>query len=125
MLRRSPDAGQPIDVRRLPAEYADGEIEEDAMKMGPRMPSLRKRLSARTSWKRYARHSLGLKAPRGMGWITNPRRAAYNRLYHAMTFDPLAARRRRQRRQTGGRGVALVVFGLIVLGMVMKAMGAG
>lgn len=95
------------------------------MKMGPRMPSLRKRLSARTSWKRYARHSLGLKAPRGMGWITNPRRAAYNRLYHAMTFDPLAARRRRQRRQTGGRGVALVVFGLIVLGMVMKAMGAG
>lgn len=95
------------------------------MKIGPRMPSLRKRVSARTSWKRYARHSLGLKAPRGLGWVTNPRRAAYNRLYHAMTFDPLRSRRRRRGPQTGARGVALVVFGLIVLGMVLKAMGAG
>jgi hypothetical protein len=28
------------------------------------------------------RHSLGLKAPRGYGWLTNPRRAAYNRIYN-------------------------------------------
>lgn len=46
-----------------------------------RMPSLSKRIAARLSVKRYVRHSLGLKAPRGWGWLTNPRRAAYNRVY--------------------------------------------
>lgn len=47
-----------------------------------RVPSIRKRIAARTSWKRVARNSLGLKAPRGWGWVTNPRRAAYNRIYN-------------------------------------------
>jgi hypothetical protein len=56
------------------------------MKFGFRRPSLRKRLAARTSLKRYVRHSLGLKAPRGWGWITNPRRAAYNRIYSRTSF---------------------------------------
>jgi hypothetical protein len=55
------------------------------MKFGIRIPSLRKRIAARTSWKRYVRHSLGLKAPRGWGWLTNPRRAAYNRIYNRTT----------------------------------------
>ena len=52
------------------------------MKFGIRTPSLRKRIAARTSLKRYVRHSLGFKAPRGWGWLTNPKRAAYNRVYH-------------------------------------------
>jgi hypothetical protein len=39
-----------------------------------------KMLAARTSWRRVLRHNLGLKAPRGFGWITNPRKAAYNRI---------------------------------------------
>ncbi|WP_300603893.1 hypothetical protein [Niabella sp.] len=51
------------------------------MKFGYRIPSLTKRIAARTSVKRYIRHSLGFKAPRGWGWITNPRRAAYNKIY--------------------------------------------
>jgi hypothetical protein len=55
------------------------------MKFGIRIPSLRKRIAARTSLKRYVRHSLGFKAPRGWGWLTNPRRAAYNRLYNRTT----------------------------------------
>jgi hypothetical protein len=55
------------------------------MKFGIRTPSLRKRIAARTSLKRYVRHSLGFKAPRGWGWLTNPRRAAYNRLYNRTT----------------------------------------
>lgn len=55
------------------------------MKFGIRTPSLRKRIAARTSFKRYVRHSLGFKAPRGWGWLTNPRRAAYNRLYSRTT----------------------------------------
>jgi len=52
------------------------------MKFGYRIPSLRKRIAARTSVKRYVRQSLGLRAPRGWGWITNPKRAAYNRIYN-------------------------------------------
>jgi hypothetical protein len=30
---------------------------------------------------------LGLKAPRGYGWITNPRKAAYNRVYSRTTVS--------------------------------------
>jgi hypothetical protein len=55
------------------------------MKFGFRTPSIRKRIAARTSLKRYVRHSLGFKAPRGWGWLTNPRRAAYNRIYNRTT----------------------------------------
>ena len=52
------------------------------MKFGFRKPSFNKRIAARTSVKRIIRHNLGLKAPRGWGWITNPKRAAYNRVYN-------------------------------------------
>jgi hypothetical protein len=55
------------------------------MKFGIRIPSIKKRIAARTSVKRYIRHSLGLKAPRGWGWITNPKKAAYNRIYNRTT----------------------------------------
>jgi hypothetical protein len=55
------------------------------MKFGIRTPSLTKRIAARTSWKRYVRNNLGLKAPRGWGWLTNPRKAAYNRVYNRAT----------------------------------------
>ena len=55
------------------------------MKVGVRIPSLKKRIAARTSWKRYARQSLGVKAPRGYGWITNPKKALYNRVYYRTT----------------------------------------
>lgn len=55
------------------------------MKFGFRKPSLKKRLAARTSIKRALRHRAGLKAPRGWGWLTHPKRAAYNRVYHRTT----------------------------------------
>lgn len=57
------------------------------MKFGVRKPSLNKRVAARTSWKRVVRHNLGLKAPRGWGWLTNPKKAAYNKVYSRTTFD--------------------------------------
>ena len=53
-----------------------------SMKFGFRIPNLNKRIAARTSVKRALQNSLGMKAPRGMGWITNPKRAAYNRVYN-------------------------------------------
>jgi hypothetical protein len=49
------------------------------MKIGIRIPSLKKRLAARTSVKRVVRHRMGVKAPRGWGWVTNPKKALYNR----------------------------------------------
>ena len=55
------------------------------VRFGFRVPSLKKRISARTSLKRTIRHRAGLKAPRGWGWITNPKRAAYNRVYSRTT----------------------------------------
>jgi hypothetical protein len=55
------------------------------MKFGFRKPSIKKRIAARTSWKRVVRHSLGLEAPRGWGWLANPKKAAYNRIYNRTT----------------------------------------
>lgn len=52
------------------------------MKFGFRVPSIKKRIAARTSVKRFVRHSMGLKAPRGAGWLTNPKKAAYNKVYN-------------------------------------------
>jgi hypothetical protein len=52
------------------------------MKFGFRIPNINKRIAARTSVKRIIRHNLGFKAPRGWGWLTDPKRAAYNRVYN-------------------------------------------
>lgn len=57
------------------------------MKFGMRKPSLRKSFAARTSIKRVVRHNLGVKAPKGAGWVTNPKRAAYNRVYNRSTVS--------------------------------------
>ena len=52
------------------------------MKFGFRIPSLTKRIAARTSVKRIIRHNLGFKAPKGMGWLTDPKKALYNKVYN-------------------------------------------
>ena len=52
------------------------------MKFGFRVPSLTKRIAARTSIPRFVRHSLGVKAPRGMGWVTNPKKFVSNKVYN-------------------------------------------
>ena len=55
------------------------------VRFGFRVPSLSKRIAARTSIKRLVNNKLGLRAPRGWGWITNPKKAAYNRVYNRTT----------------------------------------
>ncbi|NKQ18459.1 MULTISPECIES: hypothetical protein [Brevibacillus] len=57
------------------------------MKFGMRKPSLKKRVSARTSLKRQLVHRAGLKMPRGWGWLRNPKKYAYNKVYNKTTFD--------------------------------------
>ena len=57
------------------------------MNIGIRKPSLKKMIAARISPKRFIRHNLGIKAPRGWGWLTNPKKALYNRIYNRTTID--------------------------------------
>jgi len=57
------------------------------MKFGFRKPSLKKRISARTSIKRQVVHRAGIKMPRGYGWIRNPKKYAYNKIYKRTSFD--------------------------------------
>ncbi len=85
------------------------------MRFGFRRPSLRRRLAARTSWKRYVRHSLGAKAPRGWGWLTNLKKAAYNRIYNRTTVDPIKLLTGRRRRASTG---CMVWFAALVGGSV-------
>lgn len=64
------------------------------MKFGIRRPSIRKSIAARTSVKRMVRQSLDLKAPRGYGWLTNPKKAAYNRVYNRTSVSFWSALRK-------------------------------
>lgn len=60
------------------------------MKFGMRTPSLKRSLKARTtgrltrSVKRALIPGYGRK---GMGWMTNPRKALYNKVYRKTTFS--------------------------------------
>lgn len=55
------------------------------MKFGIRKPSLKGRISSRFSPKRYVRHRLGIKLPRGYGWIRDPKKYVYNKMYYRLT----------------------------------------
>jgi hypothetical protein len=74
------------------------------MKFGFRIPSITKRIAARTSIKRIFQNELGLKAPRGYGWITNPKKFVYNKVYNKTTVG-------------SGCMVTLLVFIAIPLGI--------
>lgn len=60
------------------------------MKYGVRKPSLKKSISARTTGraKRAVKKAIipgyGTK---GRGWVTNPKKAAYNKVYKKTTFS--------------------------------------
>lgn len=59
------------------------------MKVGFRKPSLKKSLKARTTakWKRQAKKAIiSGYGKKGSGWIKNPKKAAYNKVYHKTTF---------------------------------------
>jgi hypothetical protein len=64
------------------------------MKFGMRTPSLKKSISARTSPTRIIKNSFGFKAPRGYGFLTNPKKAVYNRVYNCTSFSLLSVLRK-------------------------------
>ena len=60
------------------------------MKIGLRKPSVKRSIKARTTskWKRQAKREIiqGY-GKKGMGWIKNPKKAAYNKIYRKTTFS--------------------------------------
>lgn len=60
------------------------------MKFGMRTPSLKKSLKARTTgkMKRSVKKAIipGY-GKKGMGWVKNPKKAAYNKVYNKTTFS--------------------------------------
>ena len=57
------------------------------MKFGMRMPSMKKRVSANLSVPRVWSHSVGVKAPRGMGMATDSKKYVYNGIYRNTSFS--------------------------------------
>ena len=57
------------------------------MKIGLRKPSIKKSIAGRTSIKRQVVHRAGLKMPRGYGWIRNPKKYVYNKVYNKTSFS--------------------------------------
>lgn len=60
------------------------------MKFGMRKPSLKKSLKARTTGKLKRKVKKALipgYGKKGMGWIKNPRKATYNKVYNKTSFS--------------------------------------
>ena len=60
------------------------------MKMGMRKPSIKKSFKARTTGK--AKRAIKKAVipgygKKGMGWVKDPKKAAYNKVYNKTTFD--------------------------------------
>ena len=58
------------------------------MKMGYRKPSMKKRISARTTGaakRKLKKAVIPGYGKKGMGWVKNPKRAAYNKVYRKTT----------------------------------------
>lgn len=108
------------------------------MKIGMRSPSLKKSLKARTTskWKRQTKKALipGY-GQKGIGWLKNPKKAMYNKVYHKTTFglsDLLKPSKKRKKKITKNQtsikstkkytakdykeaGIVLIVIGAIFL----------
>lgn len=60
------------------------------MKYGMRKPSVKKSISARTKGRATRAVKKALipgYGKKGMGWVTNPRKALYNKVYRKTTFS--------------------------------------
>ena len=73
------------------------------MKIGVRTPSFKKSFKARTTGRinRTLKKSVNpLYGKKGMGYIKNPERAIYNKVYHKVTVDPLKPLKNESRNNT-------------------------
>lgn len=76
------------------------------MKVGIRKPSLKKSIKARTTskWKRQAKKAIipGY-GKRGTGFLTNPKKAAYNKIYNKTTVDILKPLKTTNKKRTSAK----------------------
>lgn len=73
------------------------------MKIGVRTPSFKKSFKARTTGRinRTLKKSVNpLYGKKGMGYIKNPKKAIYNKVYHKVTVDPLKSLKNGSRNNT-------------------------
>lgn len=60
------------------------------MKIGMRTPSIKKSIKARTTGRlkrAIKRMFIPWYGKKGIGWLTNPKKALYNKIYHKCTFS--------------------------------------
>ncbi len=69
-------------TKKINGSKDEGVLFRIIMQFGFHMPSLTNRIAASTSLKRVIRHNIGFKTPNGLGWFTNPKKAAYNKVYN-------------------------------------------
>ena len=63
---------------------------ENIMRFGMRKPSIKRSIKARTTGKvkrAVKKAVIPGYGEKGMGWIKDPKRAAYNKVYHKTTFS--------------------------------------
>lgn len=73
------------------------------MKFGPRKPSLKRSIKARTTGrlKRSVKKSVNpFYGKKGMGWVNNPKKAAYNKVYNKTTFSAIPKTSRGKKSKT-------------------------
>lgn len=97
------------------------------MKFGLRTPSFKKSVSARTTgnFKRKLKRSINpYYGKRGMGWINNPKKAMYNKIYHKTTFGisdivkPKRKKRSHQNSVKNTNSVWSVIFAIISISLI-------
>lgn len=70
------------------------------MKIGPRKPNLKKRVRARTTakWKRKIKGTINpFYGKKGMGWLRNPKKAMYNKVYNKTSLDLFSLFKKKKR----------------------------
>ncbi len=81
------------------------------MKVGVRKPSLKKSISARTTGraKRAVKSSVNpLYGKKGMGWVNDPKKAAYNKVYNKTTTS------------IGSTSILLITIFIVLLVIIFK-----
>ncbi|XJS11180.1 hypothetical protein ACF3NG_02755 [Aerococcaceae bacterium WGS1372] len=97
------------------------------MKFGVRKLSFKKSFKARTTGKakRTLKRSINpLYGKKGMGWVNNPRKAAYNKVYNKTSISArkLDSTSKRRKKSTGnetasgcGSGCGCLIFILVII----------
>ena len=80
------------------------------MKFGLRTPSLKKSISARTSIKKR----VAPKMPKGTGFLRNPKKAAYNKVYNKTTFSAFDVPKKKRTKKSEGSLWDLIVFFIVI-----------